>query len=157
MTKRLIPVLTLGLALLIAGAFAVQVAMPVMALDAGHAMPEVEHLAWPLALLAIAGIACVQVVAAIVIRLLRFVAADSIFDPGALRWVTAMVWCFAGATGLSLVAWFVVVLGTPGGPVAAVWLPGLIGTGLVLTLLVVVLRGLLVKAIADRAELAEVI
>ena len=91
-------------------------------------------------------------------RLLSLVDGGVIFTHRALRWVDVIVTCGAAATFLTVLVLIHVLGFIPGagGPMVY-YLAGCIAAGLAFVLLMVVMRGLLLAAVADRAELDEVI
>jgi hypothetical protein len=152
--------LMIGLGLLALGLVLFQVLIPDEArwLEADYLASgetSVAGLALPLSVLAILGLGCIQAVLVMIIRLVRFVSANQIFDPQALSWVSAIIAAMGIATALTLAA-FVLLTRTPMGPVG-IYLLGLMIFGLSGMALMWVLRGLLVKAINYNQELAQVI
>jgi hypothetical protein len=119
--------------------------------------PEVAYLAVPYAVALILVIACVQVALLATWHLLSLVKSGVIFTRRALRWVDVITACAVVATVLSSGVLFhlLFVVGV-GGPFI-LWLPPCLFGGLAFVLLMVVMRGLLESAIADRSELDEVI
>jgi hypothetical protein len=103
-------------------------------------------------------IACVQVALLAIWRLLSLVKSGVIFTRRALRWVDVITACAGVATVLSAgVLFHLGVIVGVGGPLVALGLPACLAGGLAFVLLMVVMRGLLEAAIADRTELDEVI
>ena len=145
------------LVLLLASVLA-QVLVPVYASQVGTRTPEVAHLVVPYSLAAILFIGCGQVALLAIWRLLSLVDGGTIFTRRAFRWVDVIVACGAIATILA-VGVLVHMLGfVPGGGGPMVYYLGVcIAAGLAFVLLMVVMRGLLLTAVADRTELAEVI
>jgi Protein of unknown function (DUF2975) len=145
------------LVLLLASGLA-QVLVPVYASEVGARFPEVAHLVVPYSLAAILFVACGQVGLLAVWRLLSLVDGGVIFTRRAVRWVDVIVACGAAATILAVVVLIHMLGFVPGGGGPMVYyLGGCIAAGLAFALLMVVMRGLLLAAVADRAELAEVI
>ena len=132
--------------------------MPVAASQFGTAVPEVAYLVVPYSVAAILFIACGQVALLVVWRLLSMVGGGVIFTRSALRWVDVIIACGVVATALSAVVWIHMLGFVPGGggPMG-LYLVAVVVAGLAFVLLMVVMRGLLESAIADRAELDEVI
>ena len=150
--------LRVALVVLLLASVLAQVLVPVFASEVGTRFPEVAHLVVPYSLAAILFIGCAQVALLAIWRLLSFVDGGIIFTRRAVRWVDVIVICGAVATILTVVV-LVHMLGfVPGGGGPTVfYLGGCIAAGLAFVLLMVVMRGLLLTAVADRAELDEVI
>ena len=150
--------LRLALVLLLLGSVLVQVVVPVYASGVGTRFPEVAYLVVPYSVAAILFIGCSQVALLVVWRLLSLVDGGVIFTRRAVRWVDVITACAAVATVLTAGV-LVHVLGfVPGGGGPMVYyLAACITAGLALVLLMVVMRGLLLSAVANRAELDEVI
>lgn len=148
----------LALLVLLLGSVLAQALVPVYASEVGARFPEVAYLVTPYSAAAILFIGCGQVALLVVWRLLSLVEGGVIFTRRAVRWVDVIVACAALATLLSAVV-LVHVLGVvPGGGGPMVYyLAACVTVGLAFVLLMVVMRGLLLSAIADRAELDEVI
>jgi hypothetical protein len=149
--------LRVALVVLLLGAVLAQVLLPVFASDEGGIYPELAYLVVPYSVAGILAIACGQVALLVVWRLLSMVGGGVIFTRRALRWVDVITACAAIATVLSAgpmihLLFFVGV----GGPLI-LWLGACLACGLAFVLLMVVMRGLLESAIADRSELDEVI
>lgn len=124
--------------------------------------PDLAHLRWPLTVIAILALLCVEIVIVSTWPLLTMVTADRIFSTDAFAWVDAIVWAIAGAWLLLLgaaVATSVTIYATPelrdpGLPMA---LAGMVLLGGVLVLLMVVLRTLLRQAASLRSDMDAVI
>jgi hypothetical protein len=149
--------LRVALVVLLLGTVLAQVLLPVFASEEGGIYPEVAYLVVPYSVAGILAIACGQVVLLVVWRLLSMVNGGGIFTRRALRWVDVITACAVVATVLSAgpmihLLFFVGV----GGPLI-LWLAACLAGGLASVLLMVVMRGLLESAIADRTELDEVI
>jgi hypothetical protein len=149
--------LRVALVVLLLGTVLAQVLLPVFASEEGGIYPEVAYLVVPYSVAGILAIACGQVVLLVVWRLLSMVNGGGIFTRRALRWVDVITACAVVATVLSAgpmihLLFFVGV----GGPLI-LWLAACLAGGLAFVLLMVVMRGLLESAIADRTELDEVI
>jgi hypothetical protein len=150
--------LRVALVVLLLGTVLAQVLLPVFASEEGRIFPEVAYLVVPYSVAGILFIACVQVALLVVWRLLSLVDDGVIFTRRALRWVDVITACAAVATVLSAgvlihLLFFVGI----GGPSVVLGLPASLAGGLAFMLLMVVMRGLLESAIADRTELDEVI
>ncbi len=136
----------------------VQVLVPVWASGEGTRVPEVAYLVIPYSMAAILFIACGQVALVAVWRLLSFVGERIIFTRRAVRWVDVIIACAAVAATLTAIV-LVHMLGfvpSGGGPTVYL-LVVCIALTLAFVLLMIVMRGLLEAATADRAELDWVI
>jgi len=150
--------LRVALVVLLLGTVLAQLLVPVFASEEGRIFPEVAYLVVPYSVAGILFIACVQVALLVVWRLLSLVNGGVIFTRRAVRWVDVILACAAVATVLSAgvlihLLFFVGI----GGPSVVLGLPASLAGGLAFVLLMVVMRGLLESAIADRTELDEVI
>lgn len=124
--------------------------------------PLLAGLRWPLTIVAVLGLVCVQVVIVCTWRLLSMVEADRIFSTAAFAWVDAIVWAVVagwlllagGAGAIVLTIYFTPELRDPGTPLL---LAGVVLVAGVLVLLMVVLRALLRQAAALRTDLDAVI
>jgi len=118
--------------------------------------PDRANLQWPLTILFILEVACVQVVIVSTWKLLTMVKQDEIFSRGAFAWVDAIVWAIAAAWTMFAVFSAVVVLNAddPGVPILLILM---LVAGAALGLVVVVLRALLRQAADLRADLEAVI
>lgn len=118
--------------------------------------PDRDWLQWPLTVVAILVIACVQVVIVCTWHLLTMVAEDRIFTTGSLRWVDVII--AAMGVGWLLVAGVLVGLAPvwddPGAPLVLTLL--LLGSG-ACGLLMLVMRELLRQATDLRTDLDAVI
>ena len=158
MTRLVIGLLRVALVVLLFGTVLAQVLVPVVASEEARIFPEVDYLVVPYSVAAILFIACVQVALLVVWRLLSLVGGGVIFTRSALRWVDVIIACAVVATVLS-VGVLIHMLGfVPGGGGPTIYfMLACIAGGLAFVLLMIVMRGLLVSAIADRTELDEVI
>jgi hypothetical protein len=150
--------LRVALVVLLLGTVLAQVLVPVAASQFGTTVPEVAYLVVPYSVAAILFIVCVQVALLVVWRLLSLVDGGVIFTRRALRWVDVIIACAVVATVLSAGVWIHMLRFVPGGggPMS-LYMVACIAGGLAFVLLMVVMRGLLELAIADRTELDEVI
>ena len=150
--------LRVALVVLLLGSVFAQSIVPVYASQVGTTFPEVAYLVDPYSVAAILFIACGQVALMVVWRLLSMVGGGVIFTRSALRWVDVIIVCGAVATVLSAGVMVHMLGFVPGGggPTAVFVAASVVG-GLAFVLLMVVMRGLLESAIADRTELDEVI
>ena len=146
------------LVVLLLGSVLAQVLVPVYASEVGTRFPEVAYLVVPYSVAAILFIGCGQVALLVVWRLLSLVDGGVIFTRRALRWVDVIIACAVVATVLSAGVWIHMLGFVPGGggPMS-LYLAACVAGGLAFVLLMVVMRGLLRSAIADRTELDEVI
>ncbi|CAM5308532.1 hypothetical protein STENM327S_06086 [Streptomyces tendae] len=165
MHRLLIAALRAGIAAaILLGLFGQIVVIPTTASDEADRFPPYEPFAVPYATVAIAGVACVQVVLGAVWMLLDMVERDAVFTPRAFRWVDTVIGATVVATLLALgtavhlaVAEIpspddgMQVLGALGAALACV------GVGAVFAMLAAVMRGLLGKATALRSEMAQVV
>jgi Protein of unknown function (DUF2975) len=158
MTKLASRLLRVALIVLLLGSVLAQVLVPVYASQVGTTNPEVAYLVVPYSVAAILFIGCGQVALLVVWRLLSMVDGGVIFTRRAVRWVDVIIACAVVATVLSAGV-LVLMLGfVPGGGGPMIYyLAACISAGLAFVLLMVVMRGLLLSAVADRAELDEVI
>lgn len=146
------------LVVLLLGSVLAQVLVPVYASQVGTTFPEVAYLVVPYSVAAILFIACGQVALLVVWRLLSLVDGGIIFTRRAVRWVDVIIVCAAVATVLTAVVLTHMLGFVPGGGGPMIYyLAACIAGGLAFVFLMVVMRGLLLSAVADRAELDEVI
>jgi hypothetical protein len=150
--------LRVALIVLLLGTVFAQVLVPVFASEVGTTFPEVAYLVVSYSVAAILFIGCGQVALLVVWRLLSLVDHGVIFTRRALRWVDVLTACAAVATVLSAGVWIHMLGFVPGGGGPMIYyLAACLAGGLASVLLMVVMRGLLESAIADRTELDEVI
>ena len=158
MNKLASRLLRVALVVLLLGTVLAQVLVPVYASQVGTRFPEVAYLVVPYSVAGILVIACVQVVLLVVWRLLSLVDRGVIFTRRALRWVDVITACAAVATVLSAGVLIHMIGFVPGGGGPMIYyLAACVAGGLAFVLLMVVMRGLLESAIADRIELDAVI
>ncbi len=158
MTRLARQLLRVALVVLLLGSVLAQVLVPVYASQVGTTFPEIAYLVVPYSVAAILFIACGQVALLVVWRLLSMIGGGVIFTRRALRWVDVITACGVVATVLSVGVWTHMRAFVPGGggPMS-LYLAACVVAGLAFVLLMVVMRGLLESAIADRTELDEVI
>jgi peptidoglycan/LPS O-acetylase OafA/YrhL len=150
--------LRVALVVLVLGAVVAQVLVWVVASEEGRIFPEVAYLVVPYSVAGFLFIGCGQVALLAVWRLLSMVKGGDIFTRRALRWVDVITACAAVATVLSAGLLIHMLSFVPGGGGPTVYFLGAcVAGGLAFVLLMVVMRGLLESAIADRTELDEVI
>ena len=157
MDRLAIRLLRVSLIVLLLGSVLAQLLVPVVASGAAETFPEVEYLVIPYAVAGILVIVCGQVALLVVWRLLSMISGGVIFTRHALRWVDVITICGAVATVLNAGVWIHLLTVHGGGPGIILWLIASTACGMAFVLLMIVMRGLLEAAIADRTELAEVI
>jgi hypothetical protein len=158
MSKLAGRLLRVALVVLLLGSVLAQVLVPVYASQVGTTVPDVAYLVVPYSVAAILFIACGQVALLVVWRLLSLVDGGVIFTRRAVRWVDVIIACAAVATVLSTGVLIHILGFVPGGGGPMIYyLAACIAGGLAFVLLMVVMRGLLLSAVADRAELDAVI
>jgi hypothetical protein len=158
MHKILTQLLRVLLVVLLLGSVLAQVLVSLFASQVGTRFPEVAYLVVPYSMAAILFIGCGQVALLAVWRLVSLVRDGIIFTRRALRWVNLITVCAAVAAVLSLGVLIHVVAFVPGGGGPMIYYLGAcVASGLAFVLLMLVMRGLLESAIADRSELDEVI
>ena len=150
--------LRVALVVLLLGSVFAQLLVPVYASQVGTTFPEVAYLVVPYSVAAILFIACGQVALLVVWRLLSMIGGGVIFTRRALRWVDVIIACGVVATVLSVGVWIHMLAFVPGGggPMG-LYMVAVVVAGVAFVLLMIVMRGLLESAIADRTELDEVI
>ena len=133
------------------------VIIPLLAAEAVRELPAAEGLRWPGIIGCWAIILCVQVALVCMWRLLSMVVRQRIFDGRAFRLVDAMTGSAIGAAALFAIAFGILLAVNAMPPVVGLFLVmgffGAAGIGLLL----VVMRGLLVKATALESEMGEVV
>jgi len=139
-------------------ALAVQILLPNGSGEVVADLPEVAHLRWPYVVAAILAIVCFQVVLVMMWRLVGLVARGEIFNRGSLPLVNTII----AACGVAAVLCLGVIadmlwIENIGGPPMVLALNGAFGICVTGALLMIVMRGLLVTAIANHDELTEVI
>lgn len=146
------------LVVLLLGSVGAQVLVPIYASEVGTRFPEVAYLVVPYSVAAILFIGCGQLALLVVWRLLSLVDGGVFFARGTVRWVDAILACAAVATLLAAGV-LVHMLGfVPGGGGPTIYyLAACVVAGLAFVLLMVVIRGLLLSAVADHTELDGVI
>ncbi len=158
MDKPARQLLRVALVVLLLGSVLAQVLVPVYASEVGMRSPEVAYLVVPYSVAGILFIGCIQVALLVVWRLLSLVDGGVIFTPRALRWADVITACAAVATVLSSGVLIHMLGFVPGGGGPMIYYLGAcVAAGIAFVLLTLVIRGLLVSAIADRTELDEVI
>ena len=157
MNTFVIRLLRVALVILLLGSVLGQVLVPVVASQAAMTFPEVGYLVVPYSVAGILVIACGQLALLVVWRLLSMIEGQVIFTRRSLRLVDVITVCGAVATVLNAAVWIHLLAVHGGGPGVLLWLVASIAGGVAFVLLMIVMRGLLEAAIADRSELDEVI
>lgn len=149
--KALIVVL---LVLLLASQFFL---IPSVAATTAARNPDLAYLTIPGIIAAIAFLACVQIVLLCVWALLSLVRAERIFSTSAFRYVDIIIGTLIAAALLIAVSYVVISIARATSP--SILLLAVLGVvvGAGLALLVVVMRGLLRKALELEQDLAEVV
>ncbi|MFE7404794.1 DUF2975 domain-containing protein [Isoptericola sp. NPDC057559] len=156
-TQRLVGPLRALLVAVFAALLAAQVAvLPAAFARMAVESPDLAPLRWPLLVLAVVGLACVQAVIVCTWRLLTMVRDDRIFSEHALVWVNGIVTAAASAWVLVLAAFALLVAAEGLAGLAALLLLVLL-VGAAVGLLMVVLRALLRQATELRTDLDGVI
>lgn len=153
MGKFTVITLRIVLALVLAGSLFVQAVMvPLMAIDLTEFGPDVAAVRTPVVVIVVLGIVAAQVVLVCVWRLLTMARRGTVFSDASFRYVDVVIGAVSSAAALVFALGVVLA---PGDAVA----PGivlLIGGGAVtigaVALVVLVLRALLVQAVARDAE-----
>lgn len=133
------------------------VAIPAIAASMAGQYPEFAGLQYPALALSIALILCVQLTFACVWKLLSLVRRDTIFSRAAFRYVDAILVLIVIATIIAVAA-VIMLVAAKAGP-GSLLLLGCFGVviGAGLALLVLVMRGLLEKALRLEQDLSEVV
>ncbi|WP_298457083.1 DUF2975 domain-containing protein [uncultured Cellulomonas sp.] len=130
--------------------------------DVGQGSGAMAGLRWPLTVVGVLELLCVQVVIVCTWKLLTMVKADRIFSRDAFVWVDGIVWAITAAwlllagiaTALTVVIYVTPELRDPGTPML---LFGLVLVGGVVVMLMIVMRALLRQAAALRTDMDAVI
>ncbi len=146
------------------GLFGQLVIIPTTAADEVDRFPPYAPYALPYTVVAVAGVACVQVVLAAAWRLLTMVERDAIFSSAAFRWVDTIIGSTIAATLLALAVTCHLMLAAIPSPDDGMELISALaaatattGIGACLVMLIVIMRSLLRKAATMKSELAEVV
>ncbi|MFC9176284.1 DUF2975 domain-containing protein [Streptomyces sp. NPDC057107] len=161
----LVVILRMGIAAAVLfGLFAQAVIIPTTAADEVDLFRPYEPYALPYAVASILGVACVQVALGAVWMLLSMVERDAIFTPSAFRWVHTVIGAAVVATVIALgaavhLAFDAIPSPDDGMNVEGALLAALAcgAVGAAFSMLMVIMRTLLGKAMDMRSELAEVI
>lgn len=149
--------LRVALTLLLLGLLLGQMLVPLVATQEASWAPEVAHLVLPYSVLGILSILAVQVAVVMVWVLLTMVGNGKIFTDRALPWVDAVTICLAVATLIPCGVMIHLLFSVGGGPGVLLSLGAWLIGGIAVVLLMTVMRALLDAAIANRAELDQVI
>jgi hypothetical protein len=144
-------------AMLILLVFSQVVVIPSVARGTARLNPDLAYLEVPGIIGAVLFLLCVQTVLVCVWRLMSLVRSDEIFSSRAFVWIDVIIGAMVGAgliIGISLV---ILALGRAVNP--SITLLGVLGVvvAIALALLVVVMRGLLTKALQLEQDLSEVV
>ena len=158
MNVIVVRLLRVALVVLLLGSVLGQVLVPVYGTMEESSFPALAYLVLPYSAAGILVIACGQVALLVVWRLLSLIESGVIFTRRALRWVDVITACGAIATLLSagVLLHLLVFVGAQH-PTISLGLVAALAGGSAFVLLMVVMRGLLEWAIADRTELDTVI
>lgn len=116
-------------------------------------LPELAPTQGALVALAVAFGVFVEALLVVAGVLVGYIHTDNIFNPSALRWVDALVATVIGATLLVIVALFFI----PGPPQLFVLVEAGVPAGVTITLVLLVMRRLLRRAVLMHVELDEVV
>lgn len=120
-------------------------------------MPDEAFMRWPILILSILGLACVQVGLVCTFQLLGFTRRDEVFSLRALRWVDGIIGASLAGSVVCLVT-IVYQSFTVAGPFLFALLLILgVAVGIGMALLMSVMRSLLVQATTMRSEMDAVI
>ncbi|MFC4562995.1 DUF2975 domain-containing protein [Nocardiopsis mangrovi] len=149
---------------ILVGFFGQFVVIPGAAAEAVAFFPPYAPFATPYITLAILGVACVQVALAGVWMLLAVFRRDAVFTPMAFLWVDVIIGATLVATLLTAGVTVHLVVGeipTPDDDMGLIGTAGaaivLTGSGAAVAMLLVLMRGLLRKAMDLQTEMAEVV
>jgi MFS family permease len=156
-THRVVGLLRVLLVLLFAAlVFGQTVSVPGEFAHMAQESPESAHLRWPLTILGVVVLLCVQVVVVCTWKLLTLVKEDRIFSDRSQVWVDAIMWA-VGVAWLLLFGVFVYVGVNADDPAGILLLGSILMVGAVFGLLLVVMRALLRRATTLRTDLEGVI
>ncbi|MDX3379462.1 DUF2975 domain-containing protein [Streptomyces sp. ME02-6991-2A] len=165
MHSLLVGILRIGIAAAVLfGLFAQAVIIPTTAADEVDLFAPYEPYALPYVIASILGVACVQVALGAIWMLLAKVERDAIFTRSAFRWVDLIIGAAVVATLIALGAAVHLTLDTIPSPDDGMAVEGALlaalacaAVGAAFSMLMVIMRTLLGKAMDMRTELAEVI
>lgn len=158
MQSRLIQTLRVLIALMLLLLLVAQiVAVPLVASTFASRYPMFAGLEFPGIVAAVILILCVQVVFLCVWQLLSLVRVDRIFSEGAFCYVDVILASILAATVIVIAAFAMLLIAEATTPSLSLLLVFGVVVGLGLSLLVLVLRGLLSKALQLEQDLSEVV
>lgn len=131
--------------------------IPSVAAGTADRNPELAFLEIPGVIGGVLFLVLVEVVLLCVVRLLSLVRADTIFSPHAFRYVDIIIAAMIAAAVLIGASFVVLVIAGAANPSIAILAVLGVTVGLGLALLVVVMRGLLRKALQLEQDLSEVV
>lgn len=144
--------------LLLVFAAAIQIwLLPAISADFAADAPEFAYLRIPYLIVCELLMVGFDVALIAIWRLLSLVASSSVFSDAAFRWVGLIIGCISFDTALVIGLLAHNLIASLGPPILAIALLTLTVVGVALTLLMVVMRGLLTAATAQREELEAVI
>lgn len=120
-------------------------------------LPGEAYMRWPILVLAVVGLGCVQVGIVCTVRLLGFARRGEVFSLEALRWVNGIIGAFIAASLVCLATIAYQSFTVAGPPVWSLLLLFGVLAGMGMALLMMVMRTLLVQATTLRTEMDAVI
>lgn len=146
------------MALLLAFAAAIQIwLLPAIAAEFAADAPEFTYLHWPYLIVCELLMVGFDVALIAIWRLLSLTASSSVFSDAAFHWVGLIIGCISFDTALVIGLLAHNLIASLGPPILVIALTILTVVGTALTLLMIVMRGLLAAATAQREELEAVI
>ena len=133
------------------------VVLPWLSGEVARDLPDLAHMRWPILILAILGLACVEVGIVCTLRLLGFTRNDEVFSPRAFRWVDGIIGALIGCSVVCTVTLVYQLIVMVGPPLWVLMLSGGTFAGFGLALLMTVMRTLLVRAATLKSEMDVVI
>ena len=144
--------------LLLVFAAAIQIwLLPAIAAEFAADAPEFAYLHWPYLIVCELLMVGFDVALIAIWRLLSLTASSSVFSDAAFRWVGLIIGCIGFDTVLVIGLLAHNLIASLGPPILVIALTILTVVGTALTLLMIVMRGLLTAATAQREELEAVI
>ena len=146
------------MALLLAIAADIQIwLLPAIAAEFAADAPEFAYLHWPYLIVCELLMVGFDVALIAIWRLLSLTASSSVFSDAAFRWIGLIIGCISFDTALVIGLLAHNLIASLGPPILVIALTILTVVGTALTLLMIVMRGLLAAATAQREELEAVI